>query len=196
MEQIAAGQGQGAEAVHAGERRQAPSRRGLAFQPRRRRGGARQGSDGVARTGAGSRASRGEGRSKVAAMPDFVAPQLCALGRPAAERATAGATRSSSTATACSCASRTARPCSIPARGWTGPTNSAPSPRRRERLPDCIDRRRDRRARRQRRAGFLGAAGGDVRRQDRGPDLLRLRSAVRRWRGSSPPAARASARRV
>ena len=52
----------------------------------------------------------GSAQGKIAAMPDFVAPQLCALGRPAAQRATAGAMRSSSTATACSCASRTARP--------------------------------------------------------------------------------------
>ena len=41
-------------------------------------------------------------------MPDFVAPQLCETSaRPPA--ATAGCTRSSSTAIACSCASRTAR---------------------------------------------------------------------------------------
>ena len=47
------------------------------------------------------------------------------------------------------------------------------------------DRRRDRRARRQRHPGFRGAAGGAVGRQDRRSRLLRLRSAVRRWRGSA-----------
>ena len=50
-------------------------------------------------------------------------------------------------------------------------------------------RRRDRRAGPQWRAGFRGAAGGAVGRQVRAPDLLRLRSAVRRRRGSAPPAA-------
>ena len=44
-------------------------------------------------------------------------------------------------------------------------------------------------------AGFFGAAGGAFRRQDRQADLLRLRSVVRRGRGSAPPAARPSARR-
>ena len=50
-------------------------------------------------------------------------------------------------------------------------------------------RRRDRRARPQRRAGFRGAAGGAVRRQDRSADLFRLRSAVRGRRRSAPSAA-------
>ena len=58
---------------------------------------------------------------KVSAMPDFVAPQLCTLGRAAAERRTAGATRSSSTAIACSCGSRTAMPRCYTRKGldWT-----------------------------------------------------------------------------
>jgi len=47
---------------------------------------------------------------KVAAMPDFVAPQLCTLvDRPPARQA--GAMKSSSTVTACNCASSTATPC-------------------------------------------------------------------------------------
>ena len=46
-------------------------------------------------------------------------------------------------------------------------------------------RRRGRGARSQRRAGFLGAAGGALRRALARPDLLRLRSAVRERRGSA-----------
>ena len=62
--------------------------------------------------------------------------------------------------------------------------SSPPSPRRR-RAARLHPRRRDRGAGSQRRAGFRGAAGGAVGRQDRRPDLLRLRSAVRGRRGSA-----------
>ena len=53
----------------------------------------------------------------------------------------------------------------------------------------CADRRRDRRARPSWRAGFLHAAGRHFRWQDRQPDLLCIRSVVRRRPRPSPPAA-------
>ena len=79
-------------------------------------------------------AGDGEGEQKAAAMPDFVAPQLCirSIARPARK---AGAMRSSSTATACNCGSSTATLCLKPAKGWTGPTNSRPSPNKPARCP-------------------------------------------------------------
>ena len=63
---------------------------------------------------------------------------------------------------------------------------------RRQRAAGHADRRRDRGARPRWRAGFLDAAGGDFRRQDRSSDLLCVRSAVCRRRGSAPRAARRS----
>ncbi len=72
------GQGQGAKAVHAGEGRQGQGRRGLAFEPRRGRGGARKGQD-LDRAACDAAKPRTSAKpKKVAAMPDFVAPQLCA----------------------------------------------------------------------------------------------------------------------
>ena len=50
----------------------------------------------------------------------------------------AGATRSSSTAIACSCGSKTARPRCRPARASTGRRNSPPSPRRPRSCRTCI----------------------------------------------------------
>ena len=46
--------------------------------------------------------------------------------------------RSSLTATACSCASRTARPSCARARAWTGPPSLPRSPTQLRSLPDCI----------------------------------------------------------
>ena len=68
------GQGQGAEAVHDGEGRPRQGRRGLEFEPRR----CRRGAGGRTRRSASCAGSREAAKGKkVAAMPDFVAPQLC-----------------------------------------------------------------------------------------------------------------------
>ena len=61
-----------------------------------------------------------------------------------------------------------------------------------QRAAGHADRRRDRRTRPRRRAGFFDAAGRDFRRQDRQSDLLCLRSAVCGGRRSAPRAARRS----
>ncbi len=74
---------------------------------------------------------------KVATMPDFVAPAALHLGRSPAHPERDGATRSNSTAIACNCASRTARPGSRPARAWTGPTSSRRSRKRAARCRMC-----------------------------------------------------------
>ena len=106
-------QGQGAKAVHAGEGRQRKADAVWQFEPRRCRRGARQRQDGGtairardedACTGAGRQGRRRSPRCRISSRRSF-APRSSA--RPTA---TAGATRSSSTAIACSCGSRTARP--------------------------------------------------------------------------------------
>ena len=174
MEQIAAGNGQGAKAIHARPRRSRPTRCGS-----RTDGDAAEARSAEATRERAARAAKLTQRRRKSRCPEFIDPELCrwSSGR---RRAPAGCMRSSSTAIACSCGSRTARPCCAPARGWTGRTSSLPSPRAAT-LPDvlidgeivALD---------QRRAGFRRAAGGLVRRQDRGTDFLRLRSAVRRRR--------------
>ena len=112
MEQIAAGKGTGAKAVHAAPRR-APrptrcgiptqrarraTRRTTARKPRRRK--TRQDAEPRARRKRGKTAPRDAGFRRAAAL------QARSSGRPAAP---AGCMRSSSTAIACSCASRAAR---------------------------------------------------------------------------------------
>ena len=92
----------------------------------------------------------------------------------ARRRARAGCMRSSSTAIACSCASKTARRVCAPARAWTGPTNSPPSPRPAKRLPDCILDGEIVALDHNGAPDFAGAAGGAVGREDR-----------RRWSSSS-----------
>ena len=121
-------------------------------------------------------------------MPAFVEPQLCKLGRARAVAGRAGRTRSSSTAIACSCASRTARPRCARARASTGRRSSRRSPSRRRSCRTASSTARRWRWT-TRRARLLGAAGGLVRREDREPGLLRLRPAVRRRRGPARPAA-------
>ena len=69
-------QGQGAKAVHDGQIRPRQGRRGMEFEPGRCRRGA--GGQPEGRPGA-RRDAKPPKASKVAAMPDFVAPQLCRL---------------------------------------------------------------------------------------------------------------------
>ena len=71
-----------------------------------------------------------------------------------------------------------------------------PGDRRRRRQAGRRDhRRRGGGAGPHRRAGLRGPAGGDLRRQDQGPGVLRLRPDVRRQGGPAAAAARRSARR-
>ena len=182
-------QGQGAKAVHDWRRaaRPRPTRSGIptaataAKRARRRKAAA-----------ARSRPRRSRRRRADAGLRRAAALRL---GRAAAERARLGATRSSSTAIACSCGSRTARS-TLKTRKGLDWTDKFPAIAKAAAQPAGLHhRRRDRRARRERRAGLRGPAGGAVRRQDRRSDLLRLRPAVRRRRGSARAAACASARR-
>ena len=73
------GQGQGAKTVHGGEERQGQGRCGLALQPRRRRRGA---CEKPKPRKAGRQ--RAQAQPQSTSIPDFVAPQLCTLGRAAA----------------------------------------------------------------------------------------------------------------
>ena len=72
-----------------------------------------------------------------------------------------------------------------PARASTGPKNSSPSPRPRPRLPDCLIDGEVVALDQHGAPDFAALAGGAVGRQDRRADLLRLRPAVRRGRGSA-----------
>ena len=104
-------QGQGAKAVHAGEGRQDQSRRGLAFEPRRGGGSARQGQD-IDRAAGADRRSRAPRQSRRRSTRCRISSRRSSAPRSSGRRIrTAGATRSSSTATACSCGSRMARSC-------------------------------------------------------------------------------------
>ena len=105
-------------------------------------------------------------------------------------RARAGCTRSSSTAIASSCASPAASATLRTRKGldWTDQV-SPPIAEGGGGSARWHHRRRDRRARSQRRARFRRAAGRAVRGRDRRPGLLRFRSAVRRRRGSARAAA-------
>ena len=125
-------QGQGAKAVHAGQgQRPKRMRPGIpTAAPRPKRAPKTQGGS-LDATGARLRQRR------FRRMPDFVPPQLCAsVERPPS--GAAGATKSSSTAIACSCASRTARSRSTRARGSTGRTSLPRLRRRRSGLPDAL----------------------------------------------------------
>ena len=97
--------------------------------------------------------------------------------------------RSSSTATACSCASKTEKPRCVRARALTGRAKFASYRGSRARPSRLHHRRRGGCARSQRRAGLRGAAGRALRRTLGGSDLFRVRSAVRGRRRSAEPAA-------
>ncbi len=71
-------------------------------------------------------------------MPKFVEPQLCQARRARAVGATAGRTRSSSTAIACSFASRTARPRCSTRKGLDWTEKFAAIAKQAKKLPDCI----------------------------------------------------------
>ena len=162
MAQIAQGKGKAPKPFMLAKG-QDQSRRGLAIEPRRCGRGAGRRQDGGAasrardqdaRTGAGARPK------KVSAMPDFVAPQLCAsVERPPNSRRLVPRDQ----------VRRLSR--AIAGRGRRGraehPQGAGLDRKvRRHRQGSevasrCADRRRDRRARSQRRAGFFGAAGGD-----------------------------------
>ena len=173
--------GPGADAVH--DRQEARGRRGVGEQQegRRREGRGRAARKAKARKICGDArlhraAARQAGRAAARRRRLGARDQVRRLSPAAARRGRQGA-------------------CCAPARGSTGRTNSPPSPSRPQGLPDCIidgevvalDKRR--------RAGFRRPAGGPVGGQVRRPDLLRLRSAVRRRRGSARRCRSASARR-
>ena len=130
---------------------------------------------------------QGKSHARSARCPTSSSRSSASLVERAARREPAGCTRSSSTATACSCASQDGEATLTTRKGLDWTAKFRPSRERPAKLPDCDHRRRGLRARRERRAGFRRAAGGAVRRQD-----------GRRW-SSSPstccsPAARICAR--
>ena len=113
-------QGARADALH--DRQEARGRRGVGEQQGGRR---REGHD-LAEQGQDPQ-GRGDARvRRAAALRSWSSAR-----RPRR----AGRTRSSSTAIACSCGSRTARPRCARARGWTGRRSSPPSPSRRRDCP-------------------------------------------------------------
>ena len=102
-------QGQGAKAVHAGQGRQDQSRCGLAFEPRRGGGSARAKSKTAIARPAPARSAHRQGRRR--SRRCRISSRRSSAPRSSGRRLrTAGATRSSSTATACNCGSRMARP--------------------------------------------------------------------------------------
>ena len=98
-------------------------------------------------------------------------------------RARAGCTRSSSTATGCSCASKAGEATLKTRKGLDWTASSPEIAAEAAALPDGIIDGEVVALDAQRRARFRRPAGGAVRRQDRRPGLLRLRPAVRRGRG-------------
>ena len=128
-----------------------------------------------------TRKARAAVAKKVDAMPDFVAPRALRLGRAAAQFGRTGVMKSSSTATGCSCGSRTATAVlkTRKALDWTDKFRRDRQGRR-SALPDALIDGEIVALNHARRSGFLGAAGGDIRRQDRISHFLRVRSAVRR----------------
>ena len=180
MEQIAAGKGRAPKPFMLRARTGAAADAVWQSQPR---ASARRSARHTRRKGGQSarrKAKQGRGRCPTSSR------RSCVRRSSARRRARAGCTRSSSTAIACSCASRTARSTLRTRKGldWTDKF-AAIAKAGAQRCP-THDRRRDRRARSRRRAGFRRRCRRPVRRQDRGSDLLRLRSAVRRRRGPAP----------
>ena len=106
--EIAKGKGKAPKPFMLAKRRQDQSGRGLAFQPRRGGGGARQEQDADRAAGVACDGRASARPKKVDGDAGFRRAAALRLGRASAEFGTAGATRSSSTATACSCASRMA----------------------------------------------------------------------------------------
>ena len=183
MEEIAAGKGRAPKPFMTAERRP-PSRtrsgtanRGAAPpRPRDRRA--------PKPTREAARPSRS--RPRPARVRRAAALPAASSGRPAGR---AGCTRSSSTATACSCGSRRQGDAEDPQGPRLDGEVRAPSPRPARDLPDCIIDGEVVALDAERRAGFRRAAGGAVRGQDRRPGLLRLRPAVRGRRGPARAAA-------
>ena len=132
MEQIAAGKGREPKPFMLRQGEELRGRRDLAFEPAKGR-----------QDPASALAPKQQARTRVRRKS---AACYAALYRPAAvqdasrarRRATTGCMRSSSTATACSCASRAAMPRCAPAKASTGRTNSRPSRKPPHGLPDCI----------------------------------------------------------
>ena len=135
IEQIAEGKGKAPKPFMMAQERPRQGRRGLALQSRRGGGGARQG-----RTASRQRQGAGQTRGGQADRQPFRPSSRRSFAPPSTRRraARAGATRSSSTAIACSCASRTARSRSRPARGSTGPRSFRRSQRKRRRCRMCL----------------------------------------------------------
>ena len=106
-----------------------------------------------------------------------------------------GCMRSSSTAIACSCGSKNGKARLFTRKGLDWTDKFAAIAKAAAKAARLHPGRRGLRAGPQWRAGFRGAAGGAVGRQDRRADLLRLRSAVRGRRGSARPAPHRPARR-
>ncbi len=124
MDQIAAGKGRAPKPFMTAKYKARARGRGLAFEPRAMT------SSRLPRP----RRSRRAGRSRRCRISSRLSSAPRSSGRRAGRD---GATRSSSTAIACNCASRTARPRSKPARVSTGPTSSRPSPKRAARCRMC-----------------------------------------------------------
>ena len=134
-------QGKGAKAVHAGQGRQDQSRCGVAIEPRRGGGSAGAGKNIDQDVDSAVRASdegarRPPSAKKVAAMPDFVAPQLCASveSPPNSDgwchEIKFDGYRMQLRVEDGDAVLKTRK-------GWTGPKSSAPSPGRRNRCRMC-----------------------------------------------------------
>ena len=165
MEQIAAGKGKAPKPFMLAKARPRQGRCGLGFQPRRGRRGAREDRRSAAQA-APARRRRSKAASKVAAMPDFVAPQLCTLvERPPAGEGWCHEIKFDGYRVQLRVEDGEAALKTRKGLDWTEKFQGHRQSR--QRAAGCDDRRRDRRARPQRRAGFLGAAGGALRRQDR-----------------------------
>ena len=148
---------------------------------------------GAARTGQDARAGKaGQGARKPRCrISSRRSSARWSIARP---QRMAGATRSSSTATACRLRVEDGEATLKTRKGldWTDKFRAIAKAG--SALPDALIDGEIVALDRQRRAGFLRAAGGAVRRQDRRSDLLRVRSAVRRRRGSARACRSASAR--
>ena len=117
---------------------------------------------------------------KVSAMPDFVAPQLCAsVERPPNADGWCHEVKFDGYRVQLRIEDGDVALLTRKGLDWTDKFGAIA--RAAKRVARCADRRRNRRAGPQRRAQLLGAAGGDSGRQDRRPHLLCVRSAVCRW---------------
>ena len=131
MEDIAAGKGRTAQAVHARE----AGKRSHADAVWHSKGASRETKPAAPKAAAKKKRASGK---KAAKLPDFVAPQLCEARRTSAVRQRLGPRDQVRRLSRSDCASRTAKPCSKTRKGLDWTEQFPAIAKAAQALPDCI----------------------------------------------------------